>query len=103
MGTDVYSGCLSPLSYGGENMIFSSQLKKLDGLSTEERLKTISNHLRKMQEELEYRLSVLDSSNISEIDADETSIYTGGEDIRNIITDTNGNVIYSSAATLTVK
>ena len=84
-------------------MIFSSQLKKLDGLSTEERLKTISNHLRKMQEELEYRLSVLDSSNISEIDADETSIYTGGEDIRNIITDTNGNVIYSSAATLTVK
>lgn len=92
MGTDGYSGCLSPLSYGGENMIFSSQLKKLDGLSTEERLKTISNHLRKMQEELEYRLSVLDSSNISEIDADETSIYTGGEDIRNIITDTNGNV-----------
>lgn len=73
-------------------MIFSSQLKKLDNLTTDEQLKTVSNHLRKMQEELEYRLSVLDSSNISEIDADTTNIFTKGENLINVIEDQNGNV-----------
>lgn len=73
-------------------MIFSSQLGKLDGVSTEEKLKTVSNHLRKMQEELEYRLSVLDSSNISEIDADTTNIFTKGENINNVIADQDGKV-----------
>lgn len=71
-------------------MIFSSQLKKLDGLSTEESLKAVSNHLRKMQEELEYRLSVLDSSNISEIDTDLTNVFTKGKNINNIISDQEG-------------
>lgn len=73
-------------------MIFSSQLGKLDGLSTEQSLKTVSNHLRKMQEELEYRLSVLDSSNISEIDASETNIFANGQNINNILSDQNGNM-----------
>ena len=73
-------------------MIFSSQLKKLDGMSTEESLKTVSNHLRKMQEELEYRLSVLDSSNISEINADQTNIFASGENINNVLKDQSGNL-----------
>ena len=80
-------------------MIFSSQLGKLDGLSSEQALKTVSNHLRKMQEELEYRLSVLDSSNINEIDANETNIFTNGQNINNVLADQNGNM---SALTQTV-
>lgn len=74
-------------------MIFSSQLGKLDGLSDEQALKSISNHLRKMQEELEYRLAHLDSSNISEINADETNIFFAqGENINNIISDQEGRM-----------
>lgn len=73
-------------------MIFSSQLGKLDGVSSEQNIKTISNHLRKMQEELEYRLSVLDSSNINEINADDTSIFVKGQNINNIIKDQNGKL-----------
>lgn len=80
-------------------MIFSSQLGKLDGQNTEQSLKTVSNHVRKMQEELEYRLSVLDSSNINEINADETNILTGGKNINNVLADQNGNM---SALTQTV-
>ena len=73
-------------------MIFSSQLGKLDGTSTAQDIKTISNHLRKMQDELEYRLSVLDSSNINEINADDTNIFVNGQDINNIIKDQDGKL-----------
>ena len=67
-------------------MIFSSQLGKLDGHNTEQLIQSVANHLRKMQEELEYRLSVLDSSNINEINADKTKFLVKGEEISNIIT-----------------
>lgn len=73
-------------------MIFSSQLGKLDGVSAEQNIKTISNHLRKMQDELEYRLSVLDSSNINEINTDDTNVFVQGENLNNIITDQNGKM-----------
>ena len=73
-------------------MIFSSQLGKLDGTNTEQSLKSVANHLRKMQEELEYRLSVLDSSNITEIDADLTKFFVKGEEISNIISDQDGKM-----------
>lgn len=73
-------------------MIFSSQLGKLDGQSNEQALKTIANHLRKMQEELEYRLAHLDSGNINEIDTGETNIFANGENINNIIEDQDGNI-----------
>lgn len=53
-------------------MIFSSQLGKLDGQTSEQAVKTIANHLRKVQEELEYRLGNLDSTNINEINTNET-------------------------------
>ena len=54
--------------------IFSSQLVKVEDMSPEKGIKTIANHLRKLQEELEYRLMNLDSSNINEINASETEI-----------------------------
>ncbi len=73
-------------------MIFSSQLGKLDGTSTAQDIKTISNHLRKMQDELEYRLSVLDSSNVTEIDTDLTNVFVKGENINNIIKDQDGKL-----------
>ena len=73
-------------------MIFSSQLGKLDGTNTEQSLKSVANHLRKMQEELEYRLSVLDSSNITEIDADLTKFFVKGEEISNILADQDGKM-----------
>lgn len=55
-------------------MIFSSQLGKLDGKTSEQAVKTIENHLRKIQEELEYRLGNLDSTNVTEIDTNETKL-----------------------------
>lgn len=54
--------------------IFSSQLGKVENMSPEKGIKTVANHLRKVQEELEYRLMHLDSSNISEINAKDTNI-----------------------------
>ena len=62
-------------------MIFSSQLGKLDGKTSEQAVRDIANHLRKIQEELEYRLMHLDSSNVSEIDASQTTIKTGSGDL----------------------
>ncbi len=73
-------------------MIFSSQLGKLDGRNAEQSIQSVANHLRKMQEELEYRLSVLDSSNITEINADETKFLVKGEEISNIITEQDGKL-----------
>ena len=58
-------------------MMFTSQLGSVEKYPADAAVKRIANHLRKLQEELEYRLSHLDSTNISEIDADETTI-TGG-------------------------
>ena len=54
--------------------IFSSQLGKIESQNTEQSIKVMANHLRKIQEELEYRLMHLDSSNVTEIDARETTI-----------------------------
>lgn len=73
-------------------MIFSSQPGNLDGLSNEQAIKHLANHLRKMQEELEYRLANLDSSNIGEINADDTNIFAQGKNINNIITDQEGRM-----------
>lgn len=54
--------------------IFSSQLGKIESQNTEQSIKVMANHLRKIQEELEYRLMHLDSTNVTEIDARETTI-----------------------------
>lgn len=39
-------------------------------------IRLLANHIRIMQEELEYRLNNLDSSNINEINLDETEIFS---------------------------
>ena len=46
----------------------------MDDLSVEQSVKTIANHLRSMQEELEYRLTNLDSTNITSINTDDTKM-----------------------------
>lgn len=56
--------------------MFTSQLGSLANKSEIEAINTIASYLRSLQDELEYRLSVLDSSNISEIDATTTMIKT---------------------------
>ena len=54
-------------------------LMDLSGKSSEEAIFAIENYLRANQEELEYILTHLDSSNIIEIDTNKTKIYEGGE------------------------
>lgn len=71
-------------------MIFSNQLGKLDGYTSEEAVRTIANHIRKMQEEMEYRLMTLDSSNISEISLDETKVLLKGQPLQNVLQDNEG-------------
>lgn len=67
--------------------IFSSQLGKVESYNPEQSIKTMANHLRKIQEELEYRLMHLDSTNVSEIDANSTSITLDGKPLKNVIID----------------
>lgn len=73
----LQKGLTADCEQEGESMIFSSQLGKLDGQTNEQATKTIANHLRKLQEELEYRLANLDSSNVTEINTDETTLSGG--------------------------
>lgn len=68
--------------------VFSKSLGKMD-YNSPEAIKTIANHIRVMQEELEYRLLVLDSSNISEIDASQTKIITSRGELIEIINETD--------------
>lgn len=67
--------------------VFSKSLGKMD-YSSPEAIKTIANHIRVMQEELEYRLLVLDSSNISEINIDQTPIISSKSNLIEIINET---------------
>lgn len=55
-------------------------LADLSGKNSEEAILVIENYLRANQEELEYILTHLDSSNIIEINTSKTKIYEGGED-----------------------
>jgi hypothetical protein len=60
--------------------VFTNQLRTIDPTRPEEALKTMANHIRYIQEQLEYTLTNLDSSNITELNTDETNIgsSTGG-------------------------
>lgn len=69
--------------------IFSKVLGGIDE-NDPKSLKQISNHIRVMQEELEYRLSCLDSSNISEIDISETNIITPEGNLYHLIGSKDG-------------
>ena len=54
--------------------IFTKQLDKVDPRNQQDALKKMENHIRYIQEQLEYTLSNLDSSNIVEIETDKTNI-----------------------------
>ncbi len=55
------------------------ELGDLSGKEPREALRIIENYLRVNQEQLEYILTHLDSSNIIEIDTEKTNIYKGEE------------------------
>ena len=55
-------------------MIFAKTLGRMDGQSDSQKIGIIANHIRNMQEELEYRLTNLDSSNITSIDTNQTQL-----------------------------
>ena len=57
--------------------IFNTQLGRLNGERPQEAIKAMANHIRYIQEQLEYTLTNLDSSNVTEIEADKTTITTG--------------------------
>jgi len=54
-----------------------TKLGDLAGKSTEEQIRMIESYLRTSHEELEYILSHLDSSNVTELDITKTKIYKG--------------------------
>lgn len=54
--------------------VFTTQLGRIDGTNPAEALRSMANHIRYIQETLEYTLMNLDSSNITEIDTDKTDI-----------------------------
>ena len=73
--------------------IFTRQLGKVDSLTSMEAVHKIADHVRIIQEQLEWRLSYLDSSNISEIDTGKTNVTTAkGENINNVLEDQEGNI-----------
>ena len=57
--------------------IFNTQLGRLSTERPQEAIKAMANHIRYIQEQLEYTLTNLDSSNVTEIEADKTTITTG--------------------------
>lgn len=60
--------------------VFTNQLRTIDYANPQEALKVMANHIRYIQEQLEYTLMNLDSSNVTELNTDETTISssTGG-------------------------
>lgn len=63
--------------------IFTKQLGNINYQNPQETLRAFGNHIRYLQEQLEWTLSNLDSSNINEIDTAQTNISssTGGTNI----------------------
>lgn len=60
--------------------IFTTQLSRLNYTNPTEAIRSMANHIRYIQEQLEYTLMNLDSSNITEIETDVTNVTssTGG-------------------------
>ncbi len=65
--------------------IFTQSLQKIDTSNPQDAIKKMANHIKYIQEQLEYTLFNLDSRNINEIDTDQTTI-----------TDSTGSVSISS-------
>ena len=73
--------------------IFTKSLQRIDEEEPKEAVKKMAQHIRYIQEQLEYTLLNLDSRNISEIDTDQTTITdsTGGTTIGSTINLTGPN------------
>lgn len=54
--------------------VFTTQLGQLNYTNTPEAIRAMANHIRYIQEQLEYTLMNLDSSNVTELNTDETNI-----------------------------
>lgn len=57
-------------------MIFSGELRRLDHKNVEQSLRAMENHIRSLQEQLEYTLYNLDSTNIQSLDTALTDIIS---------------------------
>lgn len=62
-------------------MIFSGVMRRLDTNDTRRSLRIMEDHIRSMQEQLEYTLYNLDSTNVTSIDPGVTSIGGDGMSI----------------------
>lgn len=73
--------------------IFTQSLRKVDAANPAEAIREMVNHIRYIQEQLEYTLMNLDSSNISEIETDKTTITSssGGVNLTGNSVTLNGN------------
>ena len=71
-------------------MIFTQQMQRIDPSNPQEAIKKMSNHIKYIQEQLEYTLQNLDSRNVTEIDTDKT-----------VITDSTGSSTLGSYISLT--
>ena len=54
--------------------VFTNQLRTIDYTNPQEAMKVMANHIRYIQEQLEYTLMNLDSTNVTELNTDETNI-----------------------------
>lgn len=70
--------------------IFTQSLQKIDYSNPQDAIKKMANHIKYIQEQLEYTLFNLDSRNVTEIDTDKT-----------IITDSSGSTNIGSFIYLT--
>ena len=73
--------------------IFTQSLQRIDTANPQDAVKKLYNHIKYIQEQLEYTLLNLDSRNINEIDIDKTTITdsTGSTSIGSFIYLTGAN------------
>ena len=73
--------------------IFTQSLQKIDASNPQDAIKKMANHIKYLQEQLEYTLLNLDSRNINEIDVNETTITdsTGSTSIGSFVYITGSN------------
>lgn len=74
--------------------IFTQSLRKVDIANPTEAIREMANHIRYIQEQLEYTLMNLDSSNVTEIETDKTTITSSSGGVNftgNSITLSGGN------------
>ena len=61
--------------------VFEKQLRLYTGQSPQEAIREMAKHIRYIQEQLEYTLFNLDSSNITEIETDVTNITSSSGEV----------------------